>query len=261
MHTTKWIDWLRLGESKEIVSLDDPSTSLLHAKIIQEKHFLKKIYIDFYKQFKKSMSGNSKEKVLIELGSGGGFIKEVIPNVITSDIIGLPTVDKIFSALRMPFENNTVDTFFMINVFHHINDAESFLKELDRCLKVGGKVVMIEPANTMWGRFIWKNFHHEPFDPSMEWFFEGTSPLSSANGALPWIVFCRDRERLKRQFPSLEIESLTVHTPFRYLASGGVSMKQFLPLSFYNLILGLEKALGLLSRYLGMFMTIRLRKL
>lgn len=218
------------------------------------------MYIDLYRQFKEPMSNDGEGKIFIELGSGGGFIKEVIPNVITSDIISLPTVDRIFSALKMPLENGTVDAFFMINVFHHVSNAELFLGELNRCLSVGGKVVMIEPANTLWGRFIWKNFHHEPFDPRGNWSFGGSGPLSSANGALPWIVFCRDRERLKQQFPSLKIENLTIHTPFRYLVSGGLSMKQLLPSSFYNLVQGIEKTLGPLNRYLGMFMTVRLQK-
>jgi SAM-dependent methyltransferase len=169
----KIIEWLKLPETIGIEDLDDPATTLLHAEIIQKKPFLKKLYIDFYKQFEKSIS-NSKEKVLVELGSGGGFIKEIISNVITSDVLELPNVDKVFSALDMPFEQASVDAFFMFDVLHHIADPRAFFKEALRCLKVCGKVVMIEPANTLWSRFIYKNFHLEAFDTQApEWCCRG----------------------------------------------------------------------------------------
>jgi hypothetical protein len=47
--------------------------------------------------------------VSIELGSGSGFIKDVIPSVITSEILEIPSVDMIVSAMEMPFEDQSVD--------------------------------------------------------------------------------------------------------------------------------------------------------
>ena len=38
----------------------------------------------------------------IELGSGGGFLKEVINDVITSDVLELPDVDKVFFGEKIP---------------------------------------------------------------------------------------------------------------------------------------------------------------
>jgi len=257
----KIVEWLRLPATKDVPNLDDPSVTLLHAKIIQEKPFLKRIYTDFYNQLKKSVSGNIETKLLVELGSGGSFIKDIIPNVVTSDILNAPNVDKHFSALNMPFEDNTVDAYFMIDVLHHINDARSFFREANRCLKVGGKLIMIEPANTLWSRFIYQNFHHEPFDPSGDWSFEKTGPLSSANGAIPWIVFYRDRSGFEKEFPSLKILQLKSHTPFRYLVSGGLSLKQLLPSFTYNIIRGIEVILLPLNKYLGMFLTIEIVKI
>ena len=256
----KIVEWLRLPETKNISDLDAPSTTLLHAKIIRRKAFLRGLYADFYNRFKKSITGNAESKVFVELGSGGGFIKDVIPEAITSDIKDLPDVDKHFSALDMPFGDSTVDAFFMIDVLHHLNDTAAFLKEINRCLKTGGRVVMIEPANTPWSRFIYRNFHHEPFDPAGGWGFEKTGPLSSANGAIPWIVFYRDRRRFEREFPSLKILELKPHTPFRYLVSGGVSMRQLLPVFTYSAIKGLEAVLSPFNRFLGIFLTIELEK-
>ncbi len=47
----KIIGRLKLPETKYIQDLDDPATTLLHAKIVQNKPFLKKLYTDFYRQF------------------------------------------------------------------------------------------------------------------------------------------------------------------------------------------------------------------
>jgi SAM-dependent methyltransferase len=254
------LDWLRLPETKNIADLDDPSTTLLHGRIVRQKPFLRKTYLDFYREFQNAF-GSQKDKVLIELGSGGGFLKEIMPEVVTSDILQLPNVDKVFSALAMPFGDSSVDAFFMVDVLHHIPDAELFFREAERCLKGGGRIIMVEPANTPFGRFIWKHFHHEHFDPTASWHLEKTGPLSVANGAIPWIVFSRDRDIFESKFPALRIIRIRLHTPFRYLLSGGLSFRQLLPSFTYPLIKGIEFLLTPLNSLIGMFQTIELQKL
>ena len=200
----KLLDRLTLPATREIENLDDTSATVLHAEIIQQKRFLKKLYFDFYRRLKLSINNDILDQgKIIELGSGGGFIKDVIPNALTSEVLHIPSVDLIFSATLMPFEDASVDAIVMIDVLHHIADVKAFFREAVRCLKPGGRVAMIEPANTVWGRFIYQNFHHEAFDPKAEWAFESQGPLSTANGALPWIVFHRDREVFEKEFPKL----------------------------------------------------------
>ncbi len=254
-----FIDRLKLPELRDIENLDDPAVTLLHARIIQKKPFLRRIYIDFYKQFA-NVVPDSQGKILIELGSGGGFIKEVISNVITSEVLELPSVDKVFSALEMPFEKAGVDAFFMIDVLHHITEPRIFFREALRCLKDGGKVVMIEPANTLWSRFIYKNFHHELFDVRAQWELEQTGRLSQSNGAMPWIIFTRDRKIFEKEFPSLKIVKIHNHTPLRYLLSGGLTLRQLFPSFTYELIKAIEYVLSPLNNLLGMFQTIELQK-
>ncbi|MCJ7730006.1 MAG: class I SAM-dependent methyltransferase, partial [Sedimentisphaerales bacterium] len=200
-------------------------------------------------------------KVLVELGSGGGFIKEIIANVITSDILNLSNVDRVFSSSQMPFVDGSVDAFFMFDVLHHIADSRAFFREALRCLRVCGKVVMIEPANTLWSRFIYKNFHHEQFDPAGKWGLEGSGPLSQGNGAIPWIIFRRDRVIFEREFPSLRIVSMRNHTPLRYLLSGGLTLRQLVPSFTYPFVRAVEYLLSPLNNWLGMFQTIELEKI
>jgi SAM-dependent methyltransferase len=249
---------LKQPQSREIKNLDDPQTTILHSQIIKEKVFLRNLYTDFYEAFKKAVNSNADK--MVELGSGGGFIKEIMPDVITSDIIKLPNVDMTFSAEQMPFENNSVDAFFMIDVLHHIKKPRVFFAEAKRCLKSGGKIVMIEPANTLWSRLIYKIFHHELFDPSAGWEMGETRPLSDANGAMAWIIFQRDRKLFESEFKNLKISSISFHTPFRYILSGGLTYRQLVPSFMYGFVNFLEICLRPFSKWLGMFETIVLEK-
>jgi hypothetical protein len=149
----------------------------------------------------------------------------------------------------------------MIDTFHHIPDAEIFLAEAVRVMQPGAEILMVEPANSLWGRFIYKNFHHEPFYPKGSWKINTTGPLSGANGALPWIVFERDVNKLNKIFPSLKIVSISYHSPFIYLISGGVSYKQILPGGIYPLIKFIENILSFISKHFSMFVSIRVKKM
>lgn len=240
--------------------LDDPQTTIFHAQLIKNKPYLHNVYREYYLWFKKRLNP-IKQKTIVELGSGGGFIKEIIPNTTTSDILRLPNIDKRFSALAMPFEKNSIHAFVMINVLHHIKNSKKFFRETDRCLKKNGKILMIEPANTLWGRFIYKNFHHEPFEPNADWKVTRGGALSGANGALPWILFFRDKSIFEKEFSSLYIISIKPHTPIRYLASGGLSHRQLLPSWTYPMVLGIESMLSPLNNLIGMFYTIEIKKI
>ncbi|MGA2171604.1 MAG: class I SAM-dependent methyltransferase [Sedimentisphaerales bacterium] len=255
----KFPDRLKLPETRNIKNIDDPAVTMLHRDILRKKEFLRKLYTDVYRQFRHAVP-QTEGKTLVELGSGGGFIKEVIPNVVTSDILRVAGVDKVFSATDMPFEDSSVDAFFMFDVLHHIAGPKRFFSEAIRCLRPGGRVIMIEPANTPWARFIYKNFHHEGFDPKGGWEIIKAGPLSQANGALPWIIFVRDRETFEREYPQLKIVSLCNHTPILYLLSGGFTLRQLVPGGLYPVAKAVEYLLSPASNLLGMFMTVVLEK-
>lgn len=150
----------------------------------------------------------------------------------------------------------------MLNVLHHIHQPRLFLNEACRCLKNGGELILIEPANTLFSRFIYTHIHHEGFYPSAEnWELSADTPLSCANGALPWIIFVRDQDCFKAEFPALQLYDITVHTPLSYLLSGGLSFQQLVPNRSYTFIRKLERLSNSINRLAGLFMTVRLKKL
>lgn len=239
--------------------LDDPRRTIHHKEIILSKPFLKKLYVEWYTFFKNECRSLNSQNI-IELGSGGGFLKEIMPEVKTSDILELPGNDLTFNALEMPFQNNSISAFLMVDVFHHVPDSLQFLKEMERTLKPGGKIIMNEPWNSAWGQMIYKNFHHETFNPKGGWSIPSSGPMSDANGALPWIVFKRDFEKFKADFPGLELKVLKPHTPLRYLLSGGVSMRSLVPQWSFGLVRATELLLSPLNKWFSMFVTIVIEK-
>lgn len=227
--------------------------------MIQKKKFLKKVYQDFYRRFEAAGRGVPAGP-RVEIGSGGGFIKEILPDVMTSDVVPIQNLtDMTFSALQMPFEDDSVSTFFLLNTMHHLPDAAVFLAECQRCLKPGGRIIMIEPAGTPWGRFIYKHFHHEPFDERAGW-TAGGGRLSGGNQAIPWIVFVRDRDRFSASYPMLRTTSIEVHSPFRYLLSGGLKHPIACPGALYGAVHSAEILLSPMRGLLGMFMTVVVEK-
>ena len=236
---------------------DNESALLRDKEIIQKKKFLNSIYFDFYERLRLSSIPKGK---IVELGSGAGFIKKVIPKIVTSDVIDGPEIDRVFFAEKMPFGNKSITAILMIDVFHHIKNVEKALTEMQRCLKVDGKIIMIEPYNSLWGGLIYKYIHHEYFDPNSEWKVKGKGRMSDSNTALPWIVFVRDKKKFEKKFPDLKIVKVEPHTPFLYLLSGGLTSYQFLPTFLYPLAKKFEKLISPLNRWLGMFVTVELQK-
>ena len=247
--------------NEHLSHLDLPETTMTHRNIILSKPFLRKIYVDWYSEFKHFSEQQTVEGKVVEIGSGGGFLKDVYPQVITSDIMPLSVCYMQFSAEEMPFENNSLKAIFMLNVLHHIPDNERFFAEAQRTLQKGGFVYMIEPATTWFSKIIYKNFHHEPFDEkAKDWKFASKGPLSDANGAIPWIIFQRDYGRFRQLFPNLALESFTYHTPFKYLLSGGLSKPNLIPFFLFGLVTIFEKILSPFNSKIALFQTIIVRK-
>ena len=257
------LELFKIPETKHIKNtkdIDDVQTTVLHRNIIKKKHFLYKLFKEHYNIFRKNIE-DIPDGLKIELGSGGGFLKEVINDVITSDVLELPDVDKVIFAEKIPYPDKSVSAFFLLGTLHHIKEPEKFFSEINRCMKPGAKIIMIEPANTLFSRFFFKYIHHEQFDEKkVDWKVDGKGRLGDANLAIPWIIFIRDREKFLKKYPELEILQIKKHTPFRWFLSGGLSYRQFVPSASFGLFTSIEKLLSPFSNTLGSFMTIVLKK-
>lgn len=238
------------------LSVDDPRTTLLRREIIQNKAFLHALYLEWYERI---MNILAEKRTVLELGSGAGFFQQVMPTLITSEVFETPGVNLIADARHLPLSDQSLDAIVMTDVFHHIPDVGQFLHEATRCVRPGGKLVMIEPWPTPWSKLIYTRLHSEPFKLDSNWEIPNTGPLSGANMALPWIVFQRDRVLFEAQYPQWRIKTIELMMPFCYLFSGGVSLRSFLPGWMYRPIRALERRLN--QKNWAMFALIELERM
>jgi len=238
------------------LSVDDPQTTLLRRNIIQKKAFLHALYSEWYLRLVTALPNKG---TVLELGSGAGFFSDFRTEVITSDIIPTPNNQLVVDACRLPFPDDVLVGIVMTDVFHHIPDVKSFINEATRCVRPGGKVLMIEPWRTNWSQWIYTRLHSEPFIPSAGWDIPQSGPLSGANGALPWIVFERDHKIFEENYPNWQVVNVELMMPFCYLVSGGVSCRSLIPGWTYNFIRRLEQQLDQKRWALFAFIELKLR--
>lgn len=223
------------------LDVDDPETTRLRRQILHSKPFLCHLYREWY--YKIAQALPSGEGLVVELGSGAGFMKECIPQVLTTEVQeGLEGIDILLPKDgSLPFADGAVKALVMTDVLHHISTVRQFFIEATRVIRPGGVLLMVEPWVSPWSRFVYTTLHSEPFRPeATTWEFSCQGPLSGANGALPWILFQRDRVRFEQEFPQWTIKQIQPMMPLVYLLSGGLSLRSFAPGWLYGFCRRLE---------------------
>ncbi|MFP5287686.1 MAG: class I SAM-dependent methyltransferase [Thermoanaerobaculia bacterium] len=241
------------------LDIDDPRTTHLRQRIVREKLFLRRIYKEWYRTLASSLPEG--RGAVLELGAGAGFLSELVPGALRSEVFHTPGVDLVLDGLALPFGEGSLRGIAMTNVLHHLAHPLRFFADAERCVRPGGVVVMIEPWVSRWSRLVYLGLHHEPFLPeAREWELLEGGPLSGANIALPWILFVRDRERFEREAPGWRLRKIEPFMPFRYLAAGGISLRGLAPAASFPLWRALERALHPFRNHLAMFAHVVLER-
>jgi SAM-dependent methyltransferase len=241
------------------LDIDDPATTALRRDIVRGKPFLRDVYLDWYRALAAAVPGGSGE--VLELGSGGGFLSDVVPGLITSDVFVVPGIKAVLDARALPFRAASLRAILMTNVLHHVPQPGAFLAGAARAVRPGGVIAMIEPWVSAWARLVYTRLHHELFEPDADEDQLGRGgPLSAANGALPWILFAREQASFERRFPEWRIEQVRPMMPFRYLVSGGVSMRSLMPGWTTGLWRTLERQFDPYADTWAMFAFVALRR-
>jgi SAM-dependent methyltransferase len=134
--------WLENPLTREI-SLDDPKLTNLRRQNIFMNRFLHEVYCLWYRYIAASLP--KRNFLLLEIGSGAGFLEEYVPNLIQSDILPIAGNTICLNALHLSFHASTFQSILMTNVLHHIPNTRQFFNEADRILIPGGMIVMVEP--------------------------------------------------------------------------------------------------------------------
>ena len=229
--------------------LDHKEIDYKNRKIYQNKDLIKIIYNNYYKNIKKNIYLSDKKKIL-ELGSGGGNIKKVIKECITSDQFKNKNIDRIENIYKINFKKNSISNIILIDVFHHLQFPSLALKEIHKVLIKNGRIIMVEPAMGLIPRIVYKIFHYEPngFNLRIKWNnIPKKIPLSNqyfAAQSIPWRAFFLKELNLKSKY---SIKLIKPFSDFAFLLSGGYSYKALYPKILYSLIKLIDKILTSIS--------------
>src|SRR5438477_5939548 len=95
---------------------DSPDLLRVHHELLERKPFLRALYRDHYRQIAGLLDGIPPGPI-VEIGSGGGFLKEILPAVVTTDLCPGPGLDRVMTAERLEFPDASLAAILMLNVF------------------------------------------------------------------------------------------------------------------------------------------------
>ncbi len=248
--------------------LNDRAKTLRNRARLESNRKLLFWYRELYRDQFKDLP-NLEKLAILEIGSGASPLKRFHSNVVTSDILELDYLDLVFDCHEIDklhaVEDNSLDVITLTNVLHHLKSPIDFLNGAAAKLKPGGKVIATEPYFSTLSSLIFKYLHHEPVDfrisePELN---EVEGPLTSANIALPWLIFCRRRDWLQRLNENYEIATFSIRpfTALSYMMTGGISRTFPIPGLLYRAIFPVDLALSRCFRRLcASFFTLTLTR-
>jgi SAM-dependent methyltransferase len=210
----------------------------------QRKPRLQAVYRRFHEMIASRLD-RSVPGLVVELGSGMGSIKEVIPDCVTTDLFANPWLDRQENAYSLSFADGSVSNLILFDVWHHLRYPGTALAEFRRVLAPGGRVIVFDPAISLSGRFIYGLFHHEPMGMGLPLTWDAPASFKpadadyfAAQGAATRIFWRREApERLS----GWEMVEATPLPSFEYFATGGFSGPQ---LGFMGFWRGLDRVLS-----------------
>ena len=232
-----------------------------HRIIWEEKPVLRAIYHHYYQR----ILSYAKDGKTLEVGGGTGNLKNYLPNCVSTDILKTPWIDATCDAQLLPFANDSFDNIVAVDVLHHIERPIRFLKEAERVLKKGGRLILLEPAITKVSWFFYHFFHPEPVilsaDPLEDASINPLKEAFDANQAIPELIFGKYYPTFVNHFPQFLLIKKEYLSLFAYPLSGGFRKWCLIPVRFVNLLLEVEKKLErLLAKHIGFRLLVAIEK-
>jgi SAM-dependent methyltransferase len=200
---------------------------------------LREVYRGFYQliaaQLDPSLAGP-----VVELGSGMGNIKAVIPHCQTSDLFPNPWLDRLENCYGLSFADASVSHLILFDVWHHLRYPGTALREFHRVLVPRGRLILFEPAASWLGRLVYHFFHHEPVAVRNPITWEAPEGFSKANvdyfaaqgSATRLFWWDEGHERIS----GWRVQTVRPITSFDYFATGGFSGPQLGGRLFHGLM-------------------------
>lgn len=195
----------------------------------QKRPGLQEVYRGFHRLIASRLD-RTVPGMVVELGSGMGSIKDVIPDCVTTDLFANPWLDRQENAFRLSFPDGSLSNLILFDVWHHLRYPGTALREFGRVLAPGGRLIIFDPAMSLTGRLVYGLFHHEPVAMGLpitwdapEGFRPENADYFAAQGSATRVFWRReDPGRLEAWLP---VEVMPIPS-FEYFATGGFSGPQ-----------------------------------
>lgn len=219
---------------------------LFQREIWRKKPVLRDQYNFWYQKIVAELSPH---RPVVEIGSGSGNFKEFFPEVISTDVFKSGEwIDRVMDAQNLSFVPGEVGNLVAFDVIHHLQRPLSFLRQASVALKPGGRLILCEPAYTLWSRIVYSR-HHEPLDPSWDLFgVDGLPPEPDpghtfANMGIPHILFCDYPDATLKLVPNLKLIKMRKLAFLLYPMTGGFGYRSFVPRIGFKTLLKIEDVL------------------
>ena len=227
------------------------------------KPVLRRAYRDFHRRIAAQIDRSLPGKI-VELGSGIGNIRDVIPGVVRTDLFPNPWIDQVENVYRLTFADGELSHLIMFDVFHHLRHPRAALQECRRVLRPNGRLIIFDPYVSLAGRIIYGSMHHEPigfgdpiapdapaaFSPDTDGYYaaQGNATRVFWRGEHPeildgWDVIARDRIG-----------------GWPYVLTGGYSKPQLYPEFLYGAMAFLDRAVSMAPSVAALRTLIVLRR-
>jgi hypothetical protein len=123
------------------------------------KPVLRDIYRDFHRLLAAHLALLPGETV--EIGSGIGNIREVIPDCVRTDLFPNPWIDRCEDVYDLRIAKSSAANIILFDVFHHLEFPLDALDQCHRALCDGGRLIIFDHAMSVAGLVFSKFCHHE----------------------------------------------------------------------------------------------------
>jgi len=211
----------------------------------RRKPLLQEVYRGFYREIASELRRDLAGKT-VEIGSGIGNLKNVLPDALSTDLFPNPWLDRVENAYVLSFADGSVANLILFDVWHHLQYPGTALAEFHRVLAPGGRLIIFDPAMGVLGRIVYGLFHHEPLglrDKIRWWAPPDFSPAEmtyyAAQGNAQRVFFS---DAWRAQLGNWRTVRRSLWAAIPYVASGGFRGPQLYPRSLLPVVRAFDRA-------------------
>jgi SAM-dependent methyltransferase len=221
----------------------------------RRKPVLQEVYRDFYAEISGELWRDAPGET-VEIGSGIGSLKTVMPEALATDLFPNPWLDRVENAYALGFADESVANLILFDVWHHLEYPGTALAEFHRVLAKGGRLIIFDPAMGVLGRIVYGIFHREPLGlrERIKW----SAPVGFSPDKMGYYAAQANAHRVflsgnfTTQLADWRVVRRSLMAALPYVASGGFSGPQLYPKSLLPLLRLIDRVA---SRCPGIFAT------